>query len=538
MISFKNSKKSIIISLGAIAVIAFTILLSIQFSLHKGSEQEAIDSNQSYKNKTIWFDLMANKDTLNTKEKVENIVNKVAKANIDTIVLDVKSSRGFVAYLSNVAPHLSNSQFVSYPEGYDVLEQVINIAHSKGIKVHASVNIFAEGNNIDREGTAFIENQWQTVYYSASRAVEAQNGNRYPLSKPNVNQDPDQLTLYTSSYYNKTINNDVAEALIVDGRVSTIYEKSKGALREIPEMGIILSGQGKARSWILENLKPNQKVDLTKSIPEFIPAADYATTATFVNPVRKDVQNYELSIVKEIISNYNVDGFVIDRARYSNIYADFSKLSRESFEGYLGEQINNWPGDIFEITFPNGVQQIERGPLFKKWIEWRASNIQSFFSKVEKLIHDKDESLKFGTYVGSWYPTYYNEGVNWASQTFIPEYNWASPTYNRTGYAELLDYLMTGNYYKTITKKEAVEEGKPEWASVEGSAEIALKAVKGATPVYGSLYVKDYEGSPNRFRKALQTLDSKTNSIMIFDLFYIEKYDWWHILEDEFDTSN
>lgn len=56
--------------------------------------------------------------------------------------------------------------------------------------------------------------------------------------------------------------------------------------------------------------------------------------------------------------------------------------------------------------------------------------------------------------------------MNWASERFDPAqyFDWATPEYKRTGYAELLDIYMTGLYYTLVTKAEvdeANEAGRP-----------------------------------------------------------------------------
>src|SRR5690606_9487812 len=97
-----------------------------------------------------------------------------------------------------------------------------------------------------------------------------------------------------------------------------------------------------------------------------------------------------------------------------------------------------------------------------------------------------------------------SEGVNWASKTYQPDYDWASPDYHKTGYAEMLDFLMTGNYFSEVTREEAEEKGNPDWYSVEGSADIAMDVVNEATFVYGSLYLLQYKDRPDQFKRALE----------------------------------
>ena len=47
-------------------------------------------------------------------------------------------------------------------------------------------------------------------------------------------------------------------------------------------------------------------------------------------------------------------------------------------------------------------------------------------------------------------------GVKWASEQFDPAryFDWATPEYRNTGYADLLDIYMTGLYYTLVTKAE------------------------------------------------------------------------------------
>ncbi|WLD93066.1 alpha amylase family protein [Alkalihalobacillus sp. AL-G] len=495
--------------------------------------------DESKKARILWYDLSANIQNLNTPEKVDTIVAKTAKANIDTIVLDVKNYTGFVGYQSEIAPHMSTSQIPKYdgfPKGYDLLAEVIEEAHKYGIQVHANVNVFSEGNNDYKDGPAFEHPEWQTTFYQASRIAKSENGSTFDITGVNTTRGSNQLVMYTPEKYEVSPSNQWgAEVQVVDGIVTKVVDRIYGAPAvEVPENGVVLSGHGEARTWILENVHVGDQFDYSATKTELIPASEYSTFSTFVNAIRDDVQTYELSIINEIISNYDVDGIVLDRARYSNVYADFSDLSREKFEAYIGERVTNWPEDIFTVEFTAEGKEVVPGQYYQKWIEWRAGNIQDFFKKAENLVHGKDPSLFFSTYVGAWYPLYYSEGVNWASKTYQPDYEWASPDYGKTGYAEVLDFLMTGNYFSQVTREEAVAVGNPDWYSVEGSADIAMDVVNEATFVYGSLYLAQYKGDPEQFRKGLRAVMDKTHGIMLFDLVYFEQYGWWDILYEEF----
>ncbi|WP_053436092.1 alpha amylase family protein [Sporosarcina globispora] len=528
------------------AVLIVSLATPIYAASDKGLEQTLANlvENDKMKGRVLWYDLSANIYNLDTPEEVADIVAKTANANIDTIVLDVKNYTGFVGYNSEIAPHMSTAtsipKYGDFPEGYDLLEVVIAEADKHGLEVLVNVNSFSEGQNTYKAGPAFEHPEWQAQFYTAVRIAEAANGETLAIKKVNAERGSNELALYTPDQYDVSPSNRWGvEVQIADGVITKIEDRSTTGAQalEVPDNGAVLSAHGTARTWVLENLEVGETVQYDQTEAKIIPASEYPSSSVFVNPIREDVREYELSIIEEIISNYDVDGIVLDRARYANEHADFSDLSRQKFEEYIGAPVANWPEDIYEIQFDGSEQNIEEGPLYKDWIEFRAHNIQSYFKQVENLVHSHNEDLIFTTYVGSWYPLYYNEGVNWASQTHQPEYDWASEDYHKTGYAEYLDFLMTGNYYYDVTVEESDAKGLPYWYSVEGSAQLAMDVVNYATPLYGSLYLFQYQGDPEQFRKAIRAVEDNTHGIMLFDLVYLEQYDWWHIVEEEFEKD-
>src|SRR5690625_7011708 len=90
----------------SVVVLIFTLLISAVFNSKPAFAQseskrkvlENIMENENVKARILWYDLSANLENLNSPEKVKSIVKKTADANINTIVLDVKSSAGFVPY--------------------------------------------------------------------------------------------------------------------------------------------------------------------------------------------------------------------------------------------------------------------------------------------------------------------------------------------------------------------------------------------------------------------------------------------------------
>lgn len=310
-----------------------------------------------------------------------------------------------------------------------------------------------------------------------------------------------------------------------------IEEASVVGLQVIANMDVFAEGTTYSRDGIAYDKKDWQVMLYNPSLSSESVAAEYADDNTiFVNPIHEEVQRHQLGILEEIASNYKISGIVLDRCRYPNVYGDFSDLSRRAFEQYIGQPVAQWPQDIF--TLQTGTKQIEYGHWFAKWTEWRALNIKHFVQSAKQVVKSINPSLSFSIYVGSWYPLYYNEGVNWASETYRSNLPWASEEYHISAYADELDFIMTGCYYPEVRIEEAVHNGRPaEWYSVEGAIQMSLEAINGQIPVIASLYLKDYEGNEDQFEKAVRLCRERTHGVMLFDVSHLNNYSWWEQLD-------
>ncbi|MCA5004380.1 alpha amylase family protein [Sphingobacterium bovistauri] len=267
--------------------------------------------------------------------------------------------------------------------------------------------------------------------------------------------------------------------------------------------------------------------------------------SAMINPALKQVRDYELSILKELVSSYpKLDGIILDRVRFDNLNADFSDSSKIVFENYIGQKVENFPSDIY--TFEG--EERKDGKLYKQWLEWRASIIHDFIYTAREELKSINPNIIFGDYTGSWYPLYFDVGVNFASKEYDPsgEFDWATANYKNYGYAEALDLFTTGNYYFEVEKseltahndttKKTLESGlvvaKEDWYTVEGSAELVNKVTMGKTPVYAGLFVEQYKDNPAQFVKALKMCRAKSQGAMIFDIVHIINYGWWDELKE------
>ncbi|MBQ8502034.1 MAG: family 10 glycosylhydrolase [Bacteroides sp.] len=247
-------------------------------------------------------------------------------------------------------------------------------------------------------------------------------------------------------------------------------------------------------------------------------AAGKLIALAFVNPSNREVQDFQLLRVEEVLKNYDVDGIVLDRCRYDNLYADFSHVTRNAFEEYLtaqGKTLENFPADAFRID-KNGA--LVKGQYYKEWITFRSQTIADFVGRVRELVDtyktQKNPDLKMAAYVGSWYEVYYQNGVNWASGAFdyhtalnFPESEIYGEAYSATSYLKYLDFLMIGTYYKTVKE-------------INRYITLGNILTNGELPILGSISLPDLAVSnpENVYAASLKN----SAGLMIFDYCYVD----------------
>jgi len=498
----------------------------------------AIVRHAGLEGRVLWMDGTANVGRLSTREGVAAIMERCRKANINTVVVDVKPLSGHVLYSSKIAPKLPDWRGVTVPAGFDLLRTALTEGHKRGLKIHANINVFSDGHKLVRAGPAYDKPDQQAVIYDVERTLITPRGDRMALTiGTNRTPGPDQIALYDNTAGSpRPINPDEAFVLVLSDRVEAVADGSFAPAKgvSIPRDGYLLIGRGQGAKWLLQSVRVGD-VPSWASVDKLIPIVDAPseTVAAFLNPNNPAVRDYELRIVDEIAANYEIDGIVFDRMRYPSLQGDFSELTRQKFEEHLGQPLNRFPSDIYSFD-PTPNRPIVWGPYFKQWLEFRAQTIRTWLEEANKIVRAKRPNAKIGVYVGSWYQSYYTVGVNWGSDDFAPGYEWMTPTYNATGYAGLLDWICTGCYYPIATRDQAKTAGYDDSYSVQAAAELSAKAVGDKAFVYAGIYAQDYKGSPEVFREALRAARDYTHGVMLFDLSQLDDYGWWNVLEEEF----
>lgn len=374
----------------------------------------------------LWVDQAANARKFQTSKNVYDFLKKAKDSGVTEVAFDVKGVEGFASYKRNDLtgrPYVSEikaaSKAGSNPD-LDLLQEFIDHGHALGLKIHAAINVFAEGSIASNEFAVLNDHlDWEERVHAAEN------------------------------------NNQIKR------------------LRESAKQGLV----------------------------------------AFVNPSNDEVREYELKTFEEVIKNYDVDGVIHDRGRYDNETADFSDVTREKFETFLAErdkELVNWPDDIFRYEGNTRVY----GPLIQDWWEFRSATIKSFFGEVKELVDsyeaDLDREIQVSVYVGSWYETYYLNGVNWASPNFrydarlgLKEESVYTPYYYETGYIEHLDFIMIGAYQTTGQE-------------VEKYITLGNIVTNGEIPLYAGIALNNVQ-EPALQREVFQSGLNNTNGLMLFD---------------------
>jgi hypothetical protein len=230
--------------------------------------------------------------------------------------------------------------------------------------------------------------------------------------------------------------------------------------------------------------------------------------------------------VREFLREYSVDGIIFDKVRFYGMETDFSDDAKRQFQAYIGQDINWWPNNIYELQFINDNWEMVPGEYYNTWLEFRASTLRTFMERMIEEVRNVT-SIPVGIMVGGWFPAYYEYGLNWASEETRIDYEWATDNYGNTGIADLFDYMVVGNFFPRITMDQAENVGAEWWMSVEGSITNATEVVNRVCPLYGCLLVEQFAEDEPGFKKAMSMILDKSTGLHITDVSAIERQNLW-----------
>ncbi len=252
---------------------------------------------------------------------------------------------------------------------------------------------------------------------------------------------------------------------------------------------------------------------------------DKTKVAAFLNPLDPQVRAFVMDMVKEIVTNYDVQGYILDYCRFSGIETEFSETTRKVFETYIGEKVPNYPRDIF---YYENNQRVE-GKFAKKWYEFRAMVIHDYVKEIKETAKRIKPDIHIEYWAASWYNALYANGQNWASKKYDThaEHSWATENYKNAGFAEHLDAFQIGTYLTKIY-------GKNDPESIEYGLARGKRLLKGDCKLYGSIYALNHK---DNIEQAVDLCLKESEGLMVFDIVQVIGFNQWDAIKRGIEKS-
>jgi uncharacterized lipoprotein YddW (UPF0748 family) len=256
----------------------------------------------------------------------------------------------------------------------------------------------------------------------------------------------------------------------------------------------------------------------------------------FMDPANGEVQEFLLAMLRDLAAYSDLDGVVLDRCRYDDYALDagYTAAARRAFAEYLGYEPERWPvieepGHIFLDWEPDELEN--------RWLTFRCKVIHDFVGRAVDTMHEVNPDLQVGVYVGAWFSEYYRSGVNWTSPDYPiaseeETYRWATEEYQKSGFADLVDFMILGAYCPADNLYGTEEK------TMQGFASLGRKRLCGEVSFYCGPDIGNQPGFQGGGRAALlpeiaKVMDTEADGFFLFDLCYVRAFDYWDALRQE-----
>lgn len=264
----------------------------------------------------------------------------------------------------------------------------------------------------------------------------------------------------------------------------------------------------------------NDNADVTIPITE-----DPLQNFMALDPTYPEVQQLIVDVCKELVEKYpKLKGISIDYLRYCNNDGGWFGLGERNMRDYAAYWGESVPVHTEMISPGGGI-----GPKFAKWIEYRSATVTRTLEKIRAAVKAVNPECELHMWCSAQWSSRYSVGQNWASNKYKPMGGQYTDTYNRTGFAHLLDVFVTGAYASTVWINE---DPTGEWV-VERFLTNWNDYIMGDCKCYGSIaaYALDAKGHADATYLCLK----HTDGYMTFELSHINNLNLWNsILEGIF----
>lgn len=209
----------------------------------------------------------------------------------------------------------------------------------------------------------------------------------------------------------------------------------------------------------------------------------------FINPLNTEVQNYQISIIKEFLTSYQVDSVVFDWIRFDDYHMDMSDATRAAYKAYAG---------IDPIT----IDFTKNNATLQKWNDWRTTKLAEF----TKRITDEVRTLRPGTEIGAYIlpPEFLECGQDAAKLS--PYLDFLAPMAYNVDFQKPLDWIYNTIIPQTVAKANG----------------------KKVIPTL------DHKMTAAQYEEVFKALAAKYPNMRAVSFF---KYQWWDLVDAQFNDS-
>lgn len=300
------------------------------------------------------------------------------------------------------------------------------------IDCHANFQLLSSAANIDAQLQRIHDYGFNMIY------LDVKPGNGYALYKSDI-------LPYCNKFANLEVTRDYDDYL--GYFVKKCAELDIDIIASIGAMGWGTQSASYKQGLVFDEFdKWKDKVqmrsdnDPNKIVPIYDDASIQAVT--MLDPMHAEVQDLLVSVASEIVTKYpTIKGISLDYLRYANNEGGWFGMSDANMRGYAeywGEPV---PNHLEIVTATGGV-----GPKFAKWIEFRSMTVTNLLKRVHDAVKGIKPDCEIHLWAGADWRGRYAVGQNWASKKYKPSGYQYTDTYNKTGFADLLDVFVTGAY--------------------------------------------------------------------------------------------
>ena len=210
------------------------------------------------------------------------------------------------------------------------------------------------------------------------RFVDLAKKYSYTMISFAVKQDEDDEVISGTVFYPSKIapvapvyvNYDVVADIIAEGKRRGFKMKAW-----IPQFHDQVATR-KGDAWSMKALINGQIVNYTGAS---------AGKEYFANPLNPDVQNYQLSIIKEFLTMYQVDAVAVDWLRFDDYNMDLGDATRADYQAIYGY-------DPATINFAKSSAQLTQ------WNDYRSSKLATYVAKLRTTVSSVRPGMLLGAY--------------------------------------------------------------------------------------------------------------------------------------------